>query len=168
MQILDSVIKAIGNQPKTNEPALPSTQHSQTLAIHQSEEARKHLAARLYRDFNAMKTYGKEPESLRSIISLFNETLADYTWEEINRAMTEHARKSPEFPTPSDVIALIKESRAAKAKLENIIRFGVDDTIEKIREYRAKKDAGHRLSVKEETILRESGWRLEVVAAQQG
>ncbi len=130
------------------------------MAISQNQEARKLLAVRIYRDFNALKTYGKEPESLKSIISLFNETLADYGFEEINQAMTEHVKQSPEFPTPHDIVKLINLARAQEARDASRITLGVDDTIEKLREYDKKKRSGIRLTPKEVSLLRDYGWKL--------
>jgi hypothetical protein len=109
-----------------------------------------------------MKTYGKEPESLDSIIDLFIETLAGFPWDEINCAMTEHAKVSPEFPTPAEIVAIIKLERAEKTRSENSIVFGVDDTIEMLRSYRQKAEQKLPLRPKEARLLREYGWKLDV------
>jgi hypothetical protein len=109
-----------------------------------------------------MKTYGKEPESLDSIIDLFSETLSEFSWDEINIAMTQHAKASPEFPTPAEIVLLIKQERAERARLENNIVFGVDDTIEKLQSYRKKSEQRIPLTPKEARLLREYGWKLDV------
>lgn len=54
-----------------------------------------------------MKTWGKEPESLESIVSLFAEVLGEYSEDKIFWAMNQHAKRSNEFPTPADIVNLI-------------------------------------------------------------
>ncbi|WP_088255259.1 hypothetical protein [Fimbriiglobus ruber] len=80
------------------------------MPLSRNERGKQLLAARLYRDFQAMKTYGKEPESLESIISLFTEALASFPPEQIMQALTLHAQRSAEFPTPADIVGLIKRN----------------------------------------------------------
>lgn len=77
------------------------------MPLQQDDEGRKELATELYRRFHAMKTYGKEPESLDSIISVFMTDLADYPTDDVMRAMTIYCRKNQEFPTPADIVTLI-------------------------------------------------------------
>src|SRR5262245_32536595 len=91
-------------------PRSSALQKAAALPLNDDREGMQKLAGRLYRDFHAMKTYGKEPESLESIISLFNETLADYPAEWILLAMHEHAKVSAEFPTPAEIIAKINQA----------------------------------------------------------
>ena len=71
---------------------------------------RKALAVELYERFHAMRTYGKEPESLDSIVSVFARDLADYPAEKVLRAIRAHAQRSAEFPTVADVAGLIRRN----------------------------------------------------------
>lgn len=57
-----------------------------------------------------MKTYGKEPESLRSIIAVFARDLADYPIGTVLKAISTHAQRSQEFPTTADIVGLIKRN----------------------------------------------------------
>lgn len=107
-----------------------------------NQEAKISLTLRLERDFHALKTYGKEPESLDSIIDVMLETLADFEPEQIERAWKIHTQRSPEFPTPADIVGLIR--RGGKPPLERSIyiaaskKEGCDRTAEEwdyIRDY---------------------------------
>ena len=71
---------------------------------------RKALAVELYERFHAMKTYGKEPESLDSIVSVFARDLADYPAEKVMRAIRAHALTSSEFPTVADIAGLVRRN----------------------------------------------------------
>lgn len=123
------------------------------LLLKDDREGRQKLAGRLYRDFHAMKTYGKEPESLESIISLFNETMAEYPIEKVLEAMHSHAKASPEFPTPAEVIKRIEDIEYEKNRKQYSFE---DDTptsppcIETLKRYCSM---GIALSSKQQLIL---------------
>jgi hypothetical protein len=119
------------------------------LPLHHDPKGRQLLATRLYRDFYAMKTYGKEPESLESIVSLFNETLAGYPLYKINAALVTHAQRSQEFPTPADIVGLIRRNGRpplSEARFVAISRKdGADRTPEEwqyLRDWEADRDDG--------------------------
>jgi hypothetical protein len=76
--------------------------------------------------------------------------------------MTEHAKASAEFPTPAEIVALITRHRSDRARRGNVIVFGVDDTIEKLRSYRQKQEQKTPLTPKEVRLLREYGWKLDI------
>ena len=107
METLGNLTTRIIDRPKTNALAPQSTgqQNGSALAlpISRSPEGQQRLATRLYRDFHALKTSGKEPESLDSIIDLFTEQFADCSFEQVNQAMHAHCGESVEFPTPADI-----------------------------------------------------------------
>ncbi len=63
-----------------------------------------------YRRFHAIKTYGKEPESLDSIIEGFDCDLAGYPAEKSLLAIKTHSQRSQEFPTTADIIGLIRRN----------------------------------------------------------
>jgi hypothetical protein len=81
-----------------------------TLPLNDDREGRQRLASELYRRFHAMKTYGKEPESLDSIIEVFNTDLASFPAAKILKAMSTHAQRSQEFPTVADIVSLIRRN----------------------------------------------------------
>lgn len=114
---------------KPTEEKLPSCEQQSLVALplNQDSPSRQQLAARLYRDFYAMKTYGKEPESLESIVSLFNESLANFPFEKINAAFIIHAQRSQEFPTPSDIVGLIRRNGKPPIKESDVIAIRKKD-----------------------------------------
>lgn len=105
-----------------------------------------------------MRTYGKEPESLESIISLFYESTADYGIEEILSAMHFHAKKSPDFPTPADIISIMESVRFnermkredEERKRIHLIETSKPEYIERLRRYKSK---GIPLSREQEEYL---------------
>jgi hypothetical protein len=137
MKSLENILPTVVTQPKTTAPALPSCapQNALALPIQRSPEGQKRMAMRLYRDFQAMKTYGKEPESLDAIIEVFNETLAGYSWQDINAAMIQHTKASAEFPTPADIVKLldakIERETAANRPERKIYQAPPDNSLDK-------------------------------------
>lgn len=88
-----------------------------------SETAQKTLAVRLFQQFEALKTYGKSPEALESVVPFFIETLAEFEPEQVQRALTIHAQRCTEFPTPADIVGLIR--RGGKPPLERSIYVAI-------------------------------------------
>lgn len=62
----------------------------------------------LMQAFQALKTYGKEPEQLESIIAMFNLVLADYPFEKIQGAFATYLKTNNEMPAPSDIANIIE------------------------------------------------------------
>lgn len=83
---------------------------------------------------------------MESIISLFNETMAEYGEGEIFKSMHEHAKFSPEFPTPADIIERMEMDRMAvrianeqrKTAETLMIETSKPEYIEKLRRYKEK------------------------------
>lgn len=127
MKTLDTVLKE--QLPSKTGQEMPSCvpQSKGGLPLKSDAESKKNLAMRLYRDFHAMKTYGKEPESLESIISLFNETLAEFTMDHIVLAMKVHAQRSQEFPTPADIVGIIRRKGRPPLSREMYISISKKD-----------------------------------------
>lgn len=73
-------------------------------------EGQKALAVELFERFHAMKTYGREPESLESTIRIFTKDLEKYPANLILKAISTHAKRSNEFPTTADIIGLIRRN----------------------------------------------------------
>lgn len=61
----------------------------------------------LAQSFQALKTYGKEPEQLEAIIPMFNMVLADYPYSAIEQAFSYYLRHNTEFPSPADIAQII-------------------------------------------------------------
>lgn len=85
------------------------------------------MALELHERFHAMKTYGKEPESLKSIVKIFLKDLAAYPLDKILKAITLHAQRSQEFPTVADIVGLIKRGGRAPITKEVYIAISKKD-----------------------------------------
>jgi len=53
------------------------------------------------------RQYGKTQGELETLVEGFAWALADYTPEEVIHALGQHIRRSPNIPTPSEIIAII-------------------------------------------------------------
>jgi hypothetical protein len=100
------------NQPKTNVPAQQSCEQQLQVALplKDSKEAKQKLATRLFREFHAAKTYGKQAESLEAIIPLFTAALSEFPIDKVEWAFDQHAQRSEEFPTRADILSLIRRN----------------------------------------------------------
>lgn len=97
------------------------------MPIKASNEGKKALATELYRRFHAMKTYGKEPESLGSIVEIFTTDLAEYPAETILLAIKTHSKRSQEFPTVADIVGLIHRNGRPPLSRETYIGISKKD-----------------------------------------
>lgn len=79
-------------------------------------EGKKKLSLELYRRFHSMKTYGKEAESLDSIIDTFVSDLAEFPISEIMEAIKSYALRNPEFPCTSDIYNILNPLPEKKDK----------------------------------------------------
>src|SRR4051812_42867699 len=80
------------------------------IALRDDYDGQKKLAVELYDRFHAMKTYGKEPESLEGITRIFKRALSAFSVDHILRAVSTHAQRSQEFPTVADIVGLIRRN----------------------------------------------------------
>lgn len=74
-----------------------------------------------------MKTYGKEPESLESIIRIFTRDLGHFPADKVMKAISVHSQRSQEFPTVSDIVGLIKRKGKPPLKESDIISIRKKD-----------------------------------------
>lgn len=91
------------------------------LALQNDTSGQKALAVELYDRFHAMKTWGKEPESLESIIRIFKKDIQNFTSEQVLKAISLHSQRSQEFPTVTDIIGIIQRNGKPPLKESDII-----------------------------------------------
>lgn len=142
-------------ETKTTEPRLQSLEPLQksALVVRDDTEGQNNLARELYDRFQAMKTYGKEPESLKSIVSIFIRDLADYPTEKVLKAISTHAKYSQEFPTVADISGLIRRNGKPQIKESDIIAINKKDGQDRTRdEWQMLRDWSDE---------RSTGWRDE-------
>lgn len=94
--------------------------------------------------YASQKTYGDKAEMMEYRDAMFQEILKDYALFEVKNAFIEHIRKSPELPTPSDIIKLIEEDR--------VYRLVEKPDINKLRQM---KESGIPLTPRQEAMLHE-------------
>jgi hypothetical protein len=93
------------------------------LPLGSNQEAKLALTISLHRDFHALKTYGKEPEALDSIIEVMLETLSEFRPDQITKALKIHRQHSAEFPTPADIAGIIR--RGGRAPYDRAVYVGI-------------------------------------------
>lgn len=71
----------------------------------------------------ALKTYGKEAESLEDVQKLFLFALAEYPVQKIVDAFAYYTKYFNEFPAPSDIVCIIE--RGNKPPFERSVYIGI-------------------------------------------
>lgn len=84
-------------------------------------DAKKAVAVEIYTRFHAMKTWGKEPESLDGITQTMMRDLSAYSAEKILKAFSTHAQRSQDFPTTFDLVNLIKRNGRPPLRESDVI-----------------------------------------------
>jgi hypothetical protein len=84
------------------------------LCLSEDIEGQKSLVVMLSNCFDALKSYGKEPEQLEGIVRLFKVVLGRYTWESIESAFLSHLSSSEDMPTPANIVAFIDSDKSDK------------------------------------------------------
>ena len=117
------------NPQKMNEqePLSGAQQLRVALPLKNDKLGTQRLSVRLYQEFQAAKTYGKDPEALESMIPLFTTALADFPIEKIEKAFDTFSQRSDEFPTRFDIITIIKRNGRPPIKESDIIAINKKD-----------------------------------------
>jgi hypothetical protein len=85
-----------------------SLQGKTQISLKDDPESKTRLNEALLMAFDALKTYGKEPEQLDSVKKLMHFALADYPWKKIQDALAFYFRHNTEFPAPADLVQIIE------------------------------------------------------------
>lgn len=96
----------------------------------------------LQQTYACQKTYADKAEMMEYRDGMFQVILAEYAYFEVKKAFVEHIRRSPDLPTPSDIVKLIEEDRK--------YRLVEQPDIEKLRSYRER---GIKLTPMQESLL---------------
>ena len=107
-----------GEKPLSSEDSKPSS-----LSLRTDGDGQKALAVMLQQCFQTLRIYGKEPESLESVIAMFRLVLADYPVENITEAFRVWLKRSNEMPTPADIASIIE--RGGKPPLERAVYVAI-------------------------------------------
>lgn len=57
--------------------------------------------------YDGLNTYGKTPEQLENLTGLFLTVLGHYPLETVKNAFLQHIKRSPNLPTPADIVNII-------------------------------------------------------------
>ena len=108
---------------KAHLPSSPKESHK--LVLKDCEKNRGKLEELLGGCFALQKLYGKSPEDAPTITKLFQTILAEQPAEKVTKALEIWLQRSTEFPTPADIIALIKNNGkppVSEARIASIFR----------------------------------------------
>lgn len=72
------------------------------------QQGRTRLNEVILMAFDALKTYGKEPEQLDSVKKLMHFALADYNIQQVREAFAYYFKHNSEFPAPADIVQIIE------------------------------------------------------------
>lgn len=73
------------------------------------------------------KIYGKNPESFGDINKMFHNLLGKYPAEKVVKAVETWLERSQEFPTPADIVAIIKRNGKPPLKESDIVSIRKKD-----------------------------------------
>lgn len=96
------------SQNLNKQEKLPSVAQSNALTVGSSQEQRTQIAEMVAQCFDALSTYGKQPEQLTNTVKMFVFVLGDYTADKIVTAFKLHLQRSRDMPTPADIVAIIR------------------------------------------------------------
>lgn len=104
------ISEVIPDLQKLREPERQSLEvlKAQTPALREDRDGKKHLAVLIAQCFDTLRLYGKEPEQLESVNSIFQIVLADYPLEKISNAFAAYLKRNNEFPAPADIVQIIE------------------------------------------------------------
>lgn len=80
------------------------------LKLHESKEAQLRLDNLLLACFSVQKMYGRQPENIEVINQVFHNILGKYPSGIALKAFEVWMERSQEFPTPADIVNLIKRN----------------------------------------------------------
>jgi hypothetical protein len=84
---------------------------------------RKELTNFLFQCFDALKVYGKDPEQLQNLNSVFQMVLADYTLDQVRKAFSFYLKHNSDLPAPADIVNIIE--RNGKPPLDKSIYIAI-------------------------------------------
>jgi hypothetical protein len=112
---------------------LPSRQQN-ALALRENREAQTQLDALLLGCFTVQRIYGKEPDSLVAVNQVFHNVLGGLPGEQVVRAFQLWMQRSQEFPTPADIVGIVKRKGRPPLKECDIIAIRKKDGQDRTRE----------------------------------
>jgi hypothetical protein len=103
-----------------------ANQEPKALTLRECPEAKKQLAVALSMFFDTLKIYGKTPDQMESVTRMFNFVLADYSYDQIQKALAYYAKNYNEMPAPSDIATIIE--RGGKPPFDKSVYVALSKT----------------------------------------
>ena len=145
---------------------ISSPKESQRLALSESKESRLKVDELLGACLALQKLYGRDVANAGTIIDVFQNMMAKYPADKVIRAFEAWMERSQEFPTPADIINLIKRNGKPPLKESDIIAIRKKEVCEwtrsegaMVEEWEAQQKDGWtecRDPVKEDATLQEN------------
>ena len=142
-------------------------------ALSESSSAQSRLDSLLLGCYTAQKLYGRDPGSLESVNEVFHHVLGRHPADQVINAFTIWIERSQEFPTPADIVGLIRRGGLPPLSKEMYIAISRKDAEARtaddwayLRDYEAEQrgeHSGFRDEAKEAATLEENArLRIEV------
>jgi hypothetical protein len=112
---------------------LPSKPQN-ALALRENRSAQTQLDALLLGCFTVQRIYGKEPDSLVAVNQVFHNVLGGLPGDQVVRAFQLWMQRSQEFPTPADIVGIVKRKGRPPLKESDIIAIRKKDGENRTRE----------------------------------
>lgn len=107
MQTVATAAQAAINQIEQKRQS-PAPFEITSLPMRQDPQGKARVGEAVVLFYDALKTYGKQPEQMESVTKLFMFALADYPVQKIIDAMSFYVRHYTDFPAPADIVQIIE------------------------------------------------------------
>lgn len=107
-------------------------------ALQESKEAQIQLDSMLLACFSVQKMYGRQPENIEIINQVFHNILGRFQGNKVIKAFEKWMERSQEFPTPADIVNLIKRNGRpplSESLFVTISKKDYEDRTEEERQY---------------------------------
>lgn len=110
-----------------------SQEESRKLVLRESKKHQEELDGLIGIALALQKLYGRGVENTGQVITLFHRMLAQYPGEKAVKAFQVWLERSQEFPTPADIIGLIKRNGKPPIRESDIIAINKKDGADRTR-----------------------------------
>ena len=95
-------VNTSGQKKQSDKPLSPGD-----LPISDCKESQQKVSAVLFKCFNSLKVYGKEPEQLKDTVDVFLMVLGKYSYNQFQTAISKYLSRNSDMPTPADIVNII-------------------------------------------------------------
>jgi hypothetical protein len=120
----------IEEKPNTNALSKPSSE----LLLRESRQATQEIDVLLFACASSQKLYGREPEAFEAATQVIQNVLGRFPADKSVRSLQTWLERSTEFPTPADLVNLIKRNGKPPLRESDIIAIRKKDGEDRTRE----------------------------------